>query len=114
MRLASSLVRSGNDVIGEADSQQFPGVFDCPGKPPVGLAGAWVARWVIVHENDSVGGGHDRRAEDFAGVCNGFVFPRANFLTVSGPPKSRCVTGQAERSTIFRKGGRRREPRAAA
>jgi hypothetical protein len=57
-----------DDVVQQFDPEQLAGPVEITGDMEVGVGRLGLARGMVVHEDDSVGVGHDGGAEHFAGV----------------------------------------------
>lgn len=62
-----------DDVIEEPDGKEVCAFFDFGREASIRLARRWVTAWVVVHQNEPVGAGHNRGPEDFPRVRDGLI-----------------------------------------
>lgn len=60
-------------MVDKADLHDFRGFDHVFGDAEIRFAGGWIAGWVVVDEDESVGVAGDDGSEDFPGMCTGFV-----------------------------------------
>ena len=87
-----------NDVIEYLDPQESAGADQVSGYSDVRLAGLGISPRMVVHQNDCVGGTHDRGSEDLASMYGDHVEDSCRYDVVALDPAPR---GQKQGSERF-------------